>query len=92
MFTSSHQWIIAGITSYGDRCARPNTSGVYTRVVYYLDWIHSMNVTGAITADNNMGLIQVHHIQIEEILVYRSLILIVFFGLDLNINEQNKTK
>jgi secreted trypsin-like serine protease len=52
MFTSSQQWIVVGITSYGVGCALPRYAAVYTRVVYFLDWIYSMNVTGAITAED----------------------------------------
>ncbi|CAF0863890.1 unnamed protein product [Rotaria sordida] len=51
MFTSSQQWAIVGITSYGYGCAHANFAGVYTRVVYYLDWIRSMTGTDAITVD-----------------------------------------
>lgn len=32
-------WFLAGITSYGKGCARPNQLGVYTRVSMYLMWI-----------------------------------------------------
>jgi secreted trypsin-like serine protease len=31
--------IVAGITSYGNGCARPRSPGIYTRTSYYLDWI-----------------------------------------------------
>ena len=32
-------WYLAGITSFGIECARPNTPAVYARVSFYQSWI-----------------------------------------------------
>ncbi|CAF3502551.1 unnamed protein product [Rotaria socialis] len=48
MFTTSHQWVLVGLTSYGFGCARADYPGVYTRVAYYQDWIR-ITTSGAYT-------------------------------------------
>ncbi|CAF0944603.1 unnamed protein product [Rotaria sordida] len=48
MFTTSNQWVLVGVTSYGFGCARAAYSGVYTRVAYYQNWI-STTTSGAYT-------------------------------------------
>ena len=39
MYTTSRQWVLVGVTSYGRGCARANYAGVYTRVAFYQSWI-----------------------------------------------------
>jgi hypothetical protein len=54
MFTSSKQWVLAGLTSFGYGCAKPGYSGIYTRVIVYLDWINTVinNTNNSIYPDS----------------------------------------
>ena len=36
---SRDQWVLVGIVSFGDSCAKPQKPGIYSRVTRYLDWI-----------------------------------------------------
>ncbi|KAM6155242.1 tryptase alpha/beta-1-like [Rhynchocyon petersi] len=36
----SGTWMQAGVFSWGEACVQPDKPGIYTRVTYYLDWIH----------------------------------------------------
>jgi secreted trypsin-like serine protease len=48
------QWIIAGITSYGDGCGKSSDAGIYTRVSMYIDWIKSITgVDGIVIVGEN---------------------------------------
>ncbi|CAF1226006.1 unnamed protein product [Adineta steineri] len=56
MFTTSNQWELVGLTSYGYGCAEAQAMGVYTRVAYYQSWINQttsnvyINPTSSISA------------------------------------------
>ena len=41
MFEANDQWIVSGVVSFGDECAKVNRPGVYARVSAYLLWIRS---------------------------------------------------
>ncbi|CAM2712139.1 unnamed protein product [Rotaria socialis] len=57
MFTTSNQWVLVGLTSYGIGCARAAYPVVYTRVAYYQDWIRTTtsgvytNATSSVSAN-----------------------------------------
>ena len=37
--TDSGRWVLMGLTSFGEGCARPHRPGVYTRVSAFNDWL-----------------------------------------------------
>jgi secreted trypsin-like serine protease len=45
MYQVNGQWIVSGIVSYGDECAKLYRPGVYTRVSYYVPWIQKVTST-----------------------------------------------
>jgi len=34
-------WYLGGVISHGKGCARANEAGVYVKLAYYMDWVHS---------------------------------------------------
>jgi hypothetical protein len=42
IFSSSKQWVLAGVTSFGSGCGRAGYAGVYTRVAFYSNWIREI--------------------------------------------------
>ncbi|CAF0740169.1 unnamed protein product [Rotaria sordida] len=41
MYEVDGKWVVSGVVSYGDECAKIYRPGVYARVSYYLPWIES---------------------------------------------------
>jgi secreted trypsin-like serine protease len=71
MFTSGNQWVLVGLTSFGDGCANPQYSGVYTRVAAYESWISS-NTNG------NCWPIALSHANTMETSMYYILLFVLF--------------
>lgn len=42
MLFKNRKWQLVGITSYGESCAKANSSGVYTRIAYYESYIRNI--------------------------------------------------
>ena len=58
MYTTSQQWILVGVTSYGVGCARANYAGVYTRIAAYQSWIATVtgNAYTSATSSNSANI------------------------------------
>ena len=69
MFSLTRQWVIVGITSYGQGCANANYAPVFTRMVSYLNWIRTINISDAITVQNYTSSAQLRKLSTEQFLV-----------------------
>lgn len=49
LFTSSRQWMLAGVLSHAESCLNTGLPTIATRVTAYMSWLSSMNVTGTVT-------------------------------------------
>jgi hypothetical protein len=77
------QWVLAGITFYGRRCALSNYAGVYTRVSMYINWIESIIGKDGVVITGENGANVGRMSNILYIVVLSFLVLIRFF------NEKN---
>lgn len=53
MFTSSHQWVLIGLISYGYLCYNRGFPTLRIRIKAFLRWMQSMNVTDTFTMSTN---------------------------------------
>jgi len=85
MFTPMNQWVLVGLTSFGEGCARKSYSGVYTRVAAFKDWI-SRNTNGSYSKSKDFSSLTdrminsyANTISIENYHIFLCTLLLVFF-------------
>ena len=72
-------WILAGITSYGYRCALPDYAGVYTRTSAYMTWIQSIVGNDGIVTIQQSNATIYHHVSHFLVFVAFSLMIVNHF-------------
>lgn len=65
-------YIVAGIVSYGDGCARPSIPGVYTRVEAFSEWIKS-NTSGTLEYADQLDAAAVDNTPVTSLAVNTSI-------------------
>jgi secreted trypsin-like serine protease len=85
--SSSIYSILAGITSYGEGCARPNEFGKYTRVIQYTDWLETNSGITLQKASSGTPVVDV-----PSFSVYSFAGTIILLGLVLSVSSRKNRK
>jgi len=74
MFFVNNQWVLVGLTSYGDGCAQAGYAGVYTRVSSFVTFIQSVTNSAGII----VGPTSTNNAKNQKNLLYESIFILIF--------------